>query len=1239
MFSSAMRVRHGKFGAFLVVLLASFSTMPLFQPYFIASSDGLFHLYRLMEYDTVLRQGVWYPRWAPDFFLGLGMPLFNFYAPLTYYLAEVFRLLGAGYIDALKLFVAAIMVVSSLGAYLYARTLLSPFPSLLTAVMYMYAPYHLVNLYYRGDLAEYTAYAWYPFILWAMIRLVERKGFIYLFVGSLSYGALILTHSPSALVFSGFLLVYAMAALVRQRGWPRKQWRPVLSDGARLAGLAIFGAGLATFFWLPALLEKSQVDFDRLLIHFNFHEHFPTLEELLSTSLIHRYGVVFRSAEVYGYKLGALQALFLVLGLVLLVFQYRRLKHGLRVEVIASLLVAALSLFFIFPWSMGIWENAPLLKLTQFPWRFLAFIALPSALLAGMVVEVLSWRWRTLATGLLVPVVIASSVASMFPIMSILREGDISPKGSIEFELTYGAVGTSAAAEYLPIWVKERPATSPIALASVLGEEAWPTFGRIPSGMQVTQLERKPTRITYRVRSPEPGALVLNALYFPGWVAFIDGSETEVSIHDPYGLIKLTVPAGEHTIELRFGETPLQQASDMASAATLLVLLGLLALDLRARRLPPLGWPSLKIHGESLARLGQAGLIVAVAIIWLSGKAAYDSVYSPLGEHKFPLMVDMNEGVSIQGYDLTGGETSGGAAVRVLPGSTLPVSIFWRIANGDATAGFKPFIRLTNSYKQTWAFAESAYQYPETGAQNVITTTLPLTILPGTPPGIYQVEVGFESSSDGELLQPRRVRAVSLLPGEGGARIGPIVVGRSASYVSPRTGLDATSALSAPVNFGDSLRLLDLSVGKASPWASSPMSPVPNTWLVRSGETVHLDLLWQASKALDDNLVVTARIVGRDGTLWAVRDSAPADGTYPTFFWSMGEVVRDQLNLRIPAETPPGQYALELEVVSRRGPLSIINQDHIPVGPTLRMGNISLSPSAKPADLKTVKVQQYVNQALFGGLSIHGYSLGRRELQPGDSLSIEVVWSAARSVPQDLAIRLVLADKSGSPWASLMGRPVGDAYPTPAWREGEILRGRYNLPLSAAVPEGDLELVVQVMDVASGQPLASSKLGRIRVLPRARVFAASPRYPLVKEFDGKIRLLGYEVSSVKGRMDDSVPMASPGDTLKVTPYWQAIEQMSRSYTVFVQILNTSGRLVAQDDSIPQGGKAPTTAWVPGEVVADEHLVPVPASLPEGEYTIITGIYDAATGKRLHLPGGDDFVILTPLSVVAPSTKR
>ena len=51
------------------------------------TADGQVHLYRALEASHLLRSGVLYPRWAPDFYLGYGYPFFNFYAPGAHLLA------------------------------------------------------------------------------------------------------------------------------------------------------------------------------------------------------------------------------------------------------------------------------------------------------------------------------------------------------------------------------------------------------------------------------------------------------------------------------------------------------------------------------------------------------------------------------------------------------------------------------------------------------------------------------------------------------------------------------------------------------------------------------------------------------------------------------------------------------------------------------------------------------------------------------------------------------------------------------------------------------------------------------------------------------------------------------------------------------------------------------------------------------------------------------------------------
>jgi uncharacterized membrane protein YfhO len=73
--------------------------------------------------------------------------------------------------------------------------------------------------------------------------------------------------------------------------------------------------------------------------------------------------------------------------------------------------------------------------------------------------------------------------------------------------------------------------------------------------------------------------LVISDPYYPGWSAFLDGKPAPLLAAN-YALRGVAVPAGEHTVELRYRSVPLQAGL----AASALALAALLAWTLRGGR-------------------------------------------------------------------------------------------------------------------------------------------------------------------------------------------------------------------------------------------------------------------------------------------------------------------------------------------------------------------------------------------------------------------------------------------------------------------------------------------------------------------------------------------------------------------------------------------------------------------------------------------------------------------------------
>ncbi len=99
--------------------------------------------------------------------------------------------------------------------------------------------------------------------------------------------------------------------------------------------------------------------------------------------------------------------------------------------------------------------------------------------------------------------------------------------------------------------------------------------------------------------------------------------------------------------------------------------------------------------------------------------------------------------------------------------------------------------------------------------------------------------------------------------------------------------------------------------------------------------------------------------------------------------------------------------------------------------------------------------------------------------------------------------------------------------------------------------------------------------------------------------------------------------------------WQAEKPIAENYKVAVHIVDASGALVAQYDSLPQGGLLPTSRWQPGQTVIDPLAIRLPASLPAGRYGVRLIVYDEASGQRLPAADGQasgDSILIGSLEV-------
>lgn len=167
------------------------------------------------------------------------------------------------------------------------------------------------------------------------------------------------------------------------------------------------------------------------------------------------------------------------------------------------------------------------------------------------------------------------------------------------------------------------------------------------------------------------------------------------------------------------------------------------------------------------------------------------------------------------------------------------------------------------------------------------------------------------------------------------------------------------------------------------------------------------------------------------------------------------------------------------------------------------------------------------------------------------------------------------------------------------WEVEDIQKGNRSILLAGAQPVGQVE-PGPVLLYRLDPPLAAGD--------------QKPEHPMDLTFSNPtgvpISLDGYDV----------VPTAlNPGSPLTVTLYWQASGNVRDDYSVFIHVVDQSGKIVAQSDSFPENNHYPTSKWTAGYVVVDSHEILLPATARPGTYQIFAGLYQYQTLRRLQ-PG-------------------
>ncbi|MDH7485596.1 MAG: 6-pyruvoyl-tetrahydropterin synthase-related protein [Anaerolineae bacterium] len=613
----------------LLLALTLPAVLPLTAPaYFFGAHDARHSVFFLVEFDQAIRDGAWWPRWAPDQALGFGYPLWVLYAPLTYYAAEFFHLLGAGFTTAVKLTWALATFVAAVSMYALVRRWWGQNAGLVAGLLYAYAPYHLLNMTVRAALAEYAALSLLPLVLLAFWNLIERGDLRRLALAALAYAALLLTHNVTAFMFTPLLGAFVILAVFqvasrrsqvagrKAHGTGGTHHAPRITHHASrithhasrithhvsritfyvlrfslISGAVLLALGLSSIFLLPMLLERQYIVQEQWVrATYQYRQHFVYLHQFLSPFWGYGYAVEGPN-DGMSFQLGLLP---IVLALAGTLAALRRGAHQRGVALFFAG-ATAIVLWLMTASSQAVWRLLPLAALIQFPWRLLSLTSLTLAILAGPAVahaprttqhttRITHHASRNIlhpAPCILALLIVFASFPYTQPQYTEVTPRHESPLAVIDFELEYPDMrGMTAWASRMP-----QPEDAPLVAQYLAGEPL--TKAHLVQGEgEVQTLRHGGTSEELLVASPGGGRVQVYTYWFPGWQVRVDGRLVESWPEGPNGLITFDVPAGEHHVQVRMTEsTPPRRIGGILSGISLLATLVLCSVEKRRGRI------------------------------------------------------------------------------------------------------------------------------------------------------------------------------------------------------------------------------------------------------------------------------------------------------------------------------------------------------------------------------------------------------------------------------------------------------------------------------------------------------------------------------------------------------------------------------------------------------------------------------------------------------------------------------
>lgn len=525
-------------------------------------ADWHIHMERAYNFKRCFWQGQWMPRWIDTQASGYGLAVFNYYAPLVYYVFVLFELFARNPIISIKLIFIIPILLSTFFGYLYFNRHGSSVATSIALVFLVSSP--AIHMYVYNENWPGSVWA-IPFVFLTLygIDIFDKQkdsNLKSLLITAAGYCGLVLTHIASAFMFSLLMIPYFFLTLFIYR--TKKYVKNfVLSF--------LLGGALAAFYLIPASLETKYVHANEVLTKgplWDYSKNF--LYTYLDRDKSEGYAWAIFDHRYYEVS-NALFGLAVLVCIFALLFNKEKIQRyfnePFRVNV--AIIMFAISFLMMTPVSLFVWLMIKPLQTVQFPWRFTTFIVPFGGLI---IVYAFDLIFRTIKEKITFSGArfVTYSLMLLFSLLAFVDFINVYHwKWIPEHTLLKSASSV--------LWANEeyRPALNndPYWKQVDYSRDFSPSIASTDESSNIKLIKWFSHERVFQVFSANAHTVRLRTFYFPGWTVYIDGKEAQINMDQRLGAMLILVPPGQHEIKVKFEHTPLRKETKYISLAALAV--------------------------------------------------------------------------------------------------------------------------------------------------------------------------------------------------------------------------------------------------------------------------------------------------------------------------------------------------------------------------------------------------------------------------------------------------------------------------------------------------------------------------------------------------------------------------------------------------------------------------------------------------------------------------------------------